>query len=236
MAKYSIKHHQIIESALNNFNADFFCENNIIFGGGTRIALELGEFRESIDIDFLCPNKKAYRAVREQVTNTSLGDLVKIDFVYARDIRSDRDAVRTVIEHEGARIKLEFVSFDNYELVSCIEPAQFPVPFLNKTSCFYTKLLANADRKLIAPYKDLFDILAMYKEWGSIPSESIKLAESHYGEKVIIPDLIIALEAIIKNPSGYEKAAKDLMMKRELVNEIVYDVPHKLLSELEASK
>jgi hypothetical protein len=232
MAKYSIKHHQIIESALNEFNADFFCANNIVFGGGTRIALELEEFRESIDIDFLCPNRAAYRAVREQVNNVSLGLLVKKDFIYIREIRADRDAVRTIIEHQGTRIKLEFVSFDNYDLTSCVDLAKFPIPFLDQSSCFYTKLLANADRKLVQPYKDLFDILAMYKKWGSIPQQAIELAEIHYGKKVIIPSLIEALQAIITNPTGYEKVAKTLNMKEEWVTEIVNKYPKRLLAEL----
>ena len=46
------QHHRLIARALENFNADYLRENRILFGGGTRIALELGEFRESVDIDF----------------------------------------------------------------------------------------------------------------------------------------------------------------------------------------
>lgn len=232
MAKYLIKHHQIIESALKNFNADFFCANNIVFGGGTRIALELNEFRESIDIDLLCPNRESYRSVREQVNNVSLGALVKQDFTYLREIRADRDAVRTIIKCEGTTIKLEFVSFDNYELTSCMDSNKFPIPFLDQTSCFYTKLLANADRMLVEPHKDLFDILAMYKVWGSVPTEAIKLAEKHYGKNVIIPSLIEALHAIIANPAEYEKIAKTLMMKRDWITDIVNEYPHRLLAEL----
>jgi len=232
MAEYLIEHHQIVESALENFNADFFCANNIFFGGGTRIALELDEFRESIDIDFLCPNRDSYRAVREQVTNLSLGKLVKKDFTYIRDIRADRDAVRTVIEHKNTRIKLEFVSFDNYDLTSCYDVNKFPVPFLDKNSCFYTKLLANADRKLVEPYKDVFDIVAMYKAWGSIPEQAIKSAEKHYGKKVIIPDLIESLEALINDSIKYKKAAKNLQMNKNWIEDVILVYPQKLLSEL----
>jgi hypothetical protein len=43
--------------------------------------LELDEYRESVDIDFLCRDKKSFRAVREQVTNRTLGELVKEDFM-----------------------------------------------------------------------------------------------------------------------------------------------------------
>lgn len=233
MSKYSIKHHQVIESALDNFNADFFCEHNIIFGGGTRIALELGEFRESVDIDFLCPNKESYRAVREQVTNINLGNLVKEEFTYLRDVRADRDAVRTVIDYQGTKIKLEFVSFDNYDLSATIDKSQFPVPFLDQTSCFYTKLLANADRKLIEPYKDIFDILAMFNAWGSIPEQAISLAESHYGKKVIIPDVITSLKDMMNKPDNYLRAAEHVIMKADVINNIVHELPPKLLQELE---
>lgn len=233
MSKYSIKHHQIIESALSNFNADFFCEHNIIFGGGTRIALELGEFRESVDIDFLCPDKKSYRVVREQVSNTSLGLLVKDEFKYLRDIRADRDAVRTVIAYQGINIKVEFISCDNYDLSAITDTALFPVPFLDHTSCFYTKLLANADRKLVEPFKDIFDILAMFDAWGAIPELAIILAESHYGKKVIIPDLIKSLNHIIAKPDKYTHSAEGLKMKQDSIDTIVNKLPSILLESLE---
>ena len=114
MSSYLRDHHQLIRTALENFNHDFFKENRIIFGGGTRIALELNEYRESIDIDFLCPDKLSFRAVRLETTEKSLGNLVKEDFYYPREIRADRDAVRCFIEIENTPIKLEFVSFADY--------------------------------------------------------------------------------------------------------------------------
>lgn len=92
---YRRKHHQLIAACLENFNGEYFTEHNILFGGGTRIALELDEYRESVDIDFLCPDINAYRAVRQQVTNTSLGELVRVPFTYSREIRFDRYGVRT---------------------------------------------------------------------------------------------------------------------------------------------
>ena len=52
MQNYSKTHHQLIRTALENFNHDFLAQHRILFGGGTRIALELSEYRESIDIDF----------------------------------------------------------------------------------------------------------------------------------------------------------------------------------------
>lgn len=231
MPKYKLVHHQVIESALKNFNADFFCDNRIIFGGGTRIALELDEYRESIDIDFLCPDRPSYRAVREQATNIHLNELVLKEFEYERAIRSDRDAVRTIIRHQGVAIKLEFVSFDSYDLTFNFDSKKFPVPYLSQESCYYSKLLANSDRKLTAPHKDIFDILAMYKAWGSIPETSIRLAENHYGERVVVPSLMTALQDIVRDNGKYFKSASSVRMKSNWAQELIKTYAPKLLAE-----
>ena len=206
MQNYSKTHHQLIRTALENFNHDFLAQHRIIFGGGTRIALELSEYRESIDIDFLCPDKQSYRAVRHEVTEYSLGNLVKNDFSYPREIRADRDAVRCFIEINGTRIKLEFVSFADYQLTA--DPnAPFPVPALSKSSCYLTKLLANADRYADSPYKDIFDILAMFLSWGEIPQDAWEEADAHYGKSVVIKSLIKSCSKIAENKLKYQKIA-----------------------------
>jgi hypothetical protein len=230
MSKYDIEHHKVIGSALKNFNADFFCENNIVFGGGTRIALELDEYRESIDIDFLCPNRESYKAIRNQVTNRTFGLAVITDFKYQRDIKFDRYGIRTIIQVDGSNIQLEFVNCDQYDLELEVNLDLFPIPFLSRNSCFYTKLLANADRALNPPHKDIFDILAMYKEWGSIPESAISSAEKHYGDD-IKNKLIIALENMIGDPKKYEEYAKAIKMKKDWMNDIIYVQASKLLQE-----
>jgi hypothetical protein len=142
--------HQAIYEALLHFDAQFLAAHQILFGRGTRISLELAEYRESVDIDFLCPDKASFRAVRAAVTSDSLGHLVTQEFVYPRQIRADRDAVRCMISMNNINIKLEFVSCADYDL----KPDQniFPVPCINRHSCFFTKLLANADRSTVQGY------------------------------------------------------------------------------------
>lgn len=219
MSRYILAHHKIIESALNNFNADFLRQHNIMFGGGTRIALELDEYRESVDIDFLCPDKESYRAVRNEVTNVSLGKIVKKDFNYVREITFDRYAVRVVFVQNNANIKLEFVSFDNYNLMSS-QDSKFPIPSLDRESCFYTKLLANADRANKPPYKDIFDILAMISSWGDIPETAIAKAEEHYGDD-IKRKLIASLEHMMLHKKEYYAAAESMRMDPDLTKEII---------------
>lgn len=232
MNSYSRDHHQLIRIALENFNHDFFRENRIIFGGGTRIALELNEYRESIDIDFLCPDKQSFRAVRLETTEKSLGNLVKEDFYYPREIRADRDAVRCFIEIENTPIKLEFVSFADYNLQ--IDPSNpFIVPALSRSSCYLTKLLANADRYSNPPYKDIFDILAMYSHWGEIPNDAWDEADTHYGKAIVFKNLKKACEHINDNLSEYLRIATDqLDINQAYANTLLQNTNQEFLTYL----
>lgn len=209
LKKIERRHHQIIYKALERFNSEFLSQNTILFGGGTRIALELNEYRESVDIDFICPNKDSYRAVRSEVTNQSLGNLVLSDFDYPRDIRADRDAVRAVINIENTLIKLEFVSFADYELTRS-KGHFFNVPYLDQKSCYVNKLLANADR--YTEYKDILDLIVMFHFWGAIPEESWRIAAQHYSYQVIF----YGLEKALLNKSHYLEKATEYSMSHQI--------------------
>ncbi|WP_081485841.1 nucleotidyl transferase AbiEii/AbiGii toxin family protein [Thiothrix nivea] len=199
------------------------------FGGGTRIALELDEYRESVDIDSLCPNKDAYRAVREQVTNTSLGALVRQEFEYVREIRADRYAVRTFLKLGNTLVKLGIVSCDEYRLVAGADPNLFPLPYLSRESCFMTKLLANADRALAPPFKDVFDLVAMTLAWGEIPPAAWQEAERQYGS-VPRKALRTSLEDMLTRPALYLEWAADMKMKPDWAQRIVTEGAQRLHS------
>ncbi|MGC6657660.1 nucleotidyl transferase AbiEii/AbiGii toxin family protein [Pantoea sp. EEL5] len=214
---------------MNNFNADFFLRNNIYFGGGTRIALEINEFRESIDIDFLCPDRASYRAVREEVNNVSLGNLVKTEFTYLREISFNREGVRTFIMTDDKKIKLEIVSFDNYELEGAYDQL-FPVPYINRETCFYTKLMANADRCMHGQCKDIFDLLAMYDAWGGLPEKALDKARSHYGGS-INKTLHQSLDDIKKSPEKYFQIADDMLINKDFAEHILCHVAPKMAAD-----
>ncbi|MCW2313780.1 nucleotidyl transferase AbiEii/AbiGii toxin family protein [Rhodoferax antarcticus] len=46
-------HHQRIAQVLYALDAQLLRDKHCLFGGGTAIALRYGEYRESVDIDFL---------------------------------------------------------------------------------------------------------------------------------------------------------------------------------------
>ena len=228
---YRRKHHQLIASCLGNFNREYLADHGVLFGGGTRIALELDEYRESVDIDFLCADKAAFLAVRQQVTNTSLGDLVTAPFSLGREIRFDRYGVRTFLNVDGINIKLEFVAFDNYQLKAGTDLSLFPVPYIDRTSCFVTKLLANADRLGSKPYKDIFDLVVMFGAWGDIPVAAFSEAYSHYGKNVVNQSLQEALTRLSGNSADYAQAATNMSIDACYYTDFILPNAHKMLEQ-----
>jgi hypothetical protein len=71
------QHHQRIVKVLHAFNSDILSETKCYFGGGTAIVLSLAEYRESLDIDFLCAANEGYRLLRNTISQDSLGTLLK---------------------------------------------------------------------------------------------------------------------------------------------------------------
>jgi hypothetical protein len=162
----------------------FVREHGLALGGGTRIALELGGYRESEDIDMFCLTTSAFRAVRETMTSESLGALFARPVTLARDVRSMREKILTAIEVDGFKVKFEVLDFSGWNLKAEPHPL-FPIPVLDRASCFVTKLTAANDRGRSPPYKDVVDLLAMTEAWGECPPNARAEAERQYGRFVI---------------------------------------------------
>ena len=117
------------------------------FGGGTQLAMSYGEFRESRDIDFLVSSQDGLRAIRETVNERSLGAVFKERIYLEREVRADRDSLRTFIrENETAPpIKFEII-FEGRIALSGQPDDSLGVPILSPECAIAEKLLANADR------------------------------------------------------------------------------------------
>ncbi len=176
-------HHVLVNRVLCALNADFLRENKCYFGGGTRIVMELNEYRESLDIDLLCADIQGYRSIRSAVSEHSLGPLLASPLTLAREVRADRYGIRTFFDIDGAKIKFEIVSEGRIDLTAD-KVDTIPVLCLDRVSCFAEKLLANADRwsdKSVLS-RDVIDIAFMVSHWGAIPQAAFVLAERAYGD------------------------------------------------------
>lgn len=183
---FSRPRHQAIAKLLQTFNATLLSEAGCFFGGGTAIVLKLGEYRESLDIDFMFSSKDGYRLLRNAVTDRSLGSLVTGPVEYRREVTANQYGVRTVIQVDEFPIKVEFVRESRIELSGYLDKT-WGVPVLDTDDMYVEKLLANADRGLDKSVlsRDLIDLAMMVSSWGPIPDKAWDRAKQAYGEHVV---------------------------------------------------
>lgn len=178
-------HHQRIEKLLQAFNADLLTQTQCYFAGGTAIALQLGEYRESIDVDFICAFNEGYRTLRNTVTETGLGALLNTTIPHVRPVRFDQLGIRTVLEVDGTPIKVEILSEGRIPLAGH-RTNQLPVSTLVPADLYAEKLLANADRgqDRSVRSRDIIDLAVMVDEWGAIPDQAWMKARVAYGDQI----------------------------------------------------
>jgi len=178
--------HREVLAALSVISADFLRDSECYFGGGTRIVLELGEYRESKDIDFLCASQDGYRMLREAIDQASLGRIAEGSLKLAREVRADQYGIRTFFATPRGTLKFEIVREARIALAGSTV-AKLPVVCLDHPHCFAEKFLANADRGLDAATlsRDIVDLAFMIEGWQMADAEAgIGLAESAYGASV----------------------------------------------------
>lgn len=178
-------HHQRIATLLRALDGSFLEAAHCYFGGGTAIALELGEYRESVDVDFLCSSTDGYRALRAAVFDGKLGAVARQPLKLLRELRADQYGIRTFIEIEGVAIKFEIVRVARIELTGRLDPT-LGVPVLSREDLFAEKLLANADRSndRATWSRDAIDLGMMISAWGPVPAQAWQKARTAYGSTI----------------------------------------------------
>lgn len=178
--------HGTVLRILDKLDAGFLERARCFFGGGTRIVLALGEYRESADVDFLCADGEGYRMLRSTVSDASLGRIAKPGLKLAREVIADRYGIRTIIETGGDKLKFEIVLEGRIGL-SGGAADKLPVPALDARSCCAEKFLANADRwndeSVLG--RDAIDLAFMAVRWGREPlGVGLEVATAAYGKVV----------------------------------------------------
>jgi Nucleotidyl transferase AbiEii toxin, Type IV TA system len=180
--KFQIGHHQRIYRVLENLNHEFLSDCHAYFGGGTLLALDLGEYRTSNDIDFICAVGANYRQLRNTIGNQSPQMLLQPDSGLEIDrFTTDQYGIRMSIIVDGIPIKTEIIAEARFTLDEPQKPSWSPVDCLSITDCFTSKLLANADRypDPSVHARDLID-LAFLRNQQPIPALAIEKAEAAY--------------------------------------------------------
>ena len=178
-------HHQRIARLLGAMDGDLLLRAKCYFAGGTAIALQLGEYRESVDIDFLCSDRDGYRLLRNAIAPPTLGAVLRTPVKHLRDVRTERDKISTFLQVDETPIKVEFVLEGRIQIDGASDSA-LGVPVLNRADMYAEKLLANTDRGLDRSQmsRDLIDLAMMIQAWGPIPVAALQKATAAYGDAI----------------------------------------------------
>ena len=144
-------HHQRIAHVLQPLDGAVLAQHACWFGGGTCIALKFGEYRESVDINFLVSDAVGYRELRQLLTGLDgLAAITRqgaMPLELAREVRADQYGIRTQVRMDGHAIKLEIVREARIALQSPQPQDQLcGVGTLTLLDLAASKLLANSDR------------------------------------------------------------------------------------------
>ncbi len=147
---FTREHHRVIAAALGSLNADLLRQYHCYFAGGTALAMRFGEYRESVDIDFLVADPQSFRGLRTTCRGpdgfaalTLPGQRV----VVASAVRADQYGLRTRLTVVGVEVKLEIIHEGRITLDSPGPTDEvLGVATANLTDLVATKLLANSDR------------------------------------------------------------------------------------------
>ena len=182
-------HHRRIAQLLEALDGSLLRERGCLFGGGTAIALRFGEYRESVDVDFLISDLDAYRQLRQALTGIEgLGAIRKAGATLqqAGELRADQYGIRTRVRVDGRPIKFEIVFEARIALQAPGEADELcGVPSLTSLDMATSKLLANSDRWADDGVfsRDLID-LAMMRPTLPLLRHAIAKAEGAYGGAV----------------------------------------------------
>jgi Nucleotidyl transferase AbiEii toxin, Type IV TA system len=182
-------HHQRIAQVLSALDADILREHHCWFAGGTVIAMRYGEYRESVDMDFLVSDVTRYRALRVLLKGSDIQNILRNgsrSFIQSGEIRADQYGIRTVLMSADIKIKFEIVLEGRIHLST---PGKRDllcgVSTLTPLDMATSKLLANSDRwndeSVFA--RDVID-LAMIRPSLALLMQALAKSEAAYGASI----------------------------------------------------
>lgn len=212
---FGCRQHQSVLTLLTAFEADTLARTRFLFGGGTRIVLDLDEFRESYDVDFLCSDAEGYADLRFMAATRGYAGLFKSSSLaqlsFPREMKIDQYGIRFLVEVGGDRLKVELIREARIDLDPGVRPEWSPVDCLSLSDCYAEKLLANsdrwADRQNLS--RDLIDLSVLRMKKGGLPATAWDKAEGAY-RSAVRTDLRKALEAFLGDPRHQEDCFRGL--------------------------
>lgn len=217
MPLFERPHYRRIARVLQALDGPLLRQRGCLFGGGTAIALRFGEYRESLDIDFLVSDLAAYRDLRQGMTAVDGWKTIcradPADEIQAGEWRADQYGIRSRLQVDGQPIKFEIVFEARIALERPGKADQLcGVSTLTPLDMAASKLLANSDRWADDGVfsRDLID-LAMMKPALPLLRRAVEKAEGAYGD-AIRRDLLRAVDRMGERTGWLERCMQFMGM------------------------
>lgn len=208
--------HVRIATILQSLDAGILKSHGCLFGGGTAIVLSHDEYRESLDIDFICSDWAGYRSLRQILTGKKGLRAIErrgMPLNPVAELRADQYGIRTLLKVGETEIKFEIIHEGRILLEPAHENHQICgiatlVP-LDMAAC---KLLANSDRWADSSVycRDIID-LAMMDLSSQQLKKALSKASGAYGAAVG-KDLKKAIKRLEENPGRLDDCMDALKM------------------------
>ena len=202
---------------MSALNGDLLREANCLFGGSTAMALRFGEYRESVDMDFLVSNLESYRLLRQSLTgDEGFSGLLRPDgerFRLAREIRADQYGIRTALLLDESLIKFEIVLEARIQIEAATGKDKVcGISTLTLLDMATSKLLANADSWSDDGVfsRDVID-LAMMSPKLPLLRKAVQKAQGAYG-LAVTRDLERAIERLQHRQDWLERCMQVMGM------------------------
>jgi hypothetical protein len=210
-------HHQRIAHVLAALDGGVLRQHGCLFGGGTCIALRHGEYRESVDMDFLVSDAAGYRDLRQLLTGPQgLNAVLRPGaqpLVTLREMRADQYGIRTVVQMDGQAIKFEIGREARIELDEPgLDDVVCGVATLTPLDLAASKLLANSDRQAGDGVfsRDVIDLAMMGLRLPAL-RKALNKAEQAYGPAVS-RDLAKAIDRLQERQGWLERCVHAMAM------------------------
>lgn len=210
-------HHQRIAHILSALDSSVLAQNACWFGGGTCIALKFGEYRESVDIDFLVSDPAGYRELRQLLAGLhGLASITRrgaMPLELLREVRADQYGIRTQVRMDGHAIKFEIVR-EARILFQEPEPQDqiAGVKTLTLLDLAASKMLTNSDRQADDGVfsRDIIDLAMMDLKLPSL-RQALEKATDAYGT-TISRDLAKAIDRMQNRQGWLDRCMQALAM------------------------
>lgn len=211
-------HHQLVAQVLTLLDGTYLSSQNCLFGRGTAIALSHGEYRESVDMDFIVSDVPSYRGLRLKTA----GENGVLSLMSGRQelvsqlkpVRADQYGIRTTLVVQKQPIKFEIVLEGRIRLDEPEDGNRIcGVTRLSARDLVATKLLANSDRQADQGVfqRDIID-LAMMSPPRKVLVEGRAKAEEAYGE-AIGADVLKAIHALEEREGWLDRCLLQLQIQ-----------------------